>query len=312
MTIIGTRGSDLALWQARFVAQSLGGEAAGVRLEIIRTEGDRKPDVELVSGTGVGAFTKELEAALLDGRIDVAVHSLKDLPTTIADGLAIAAVPERADVGDVLLVRPDALSDDELLPVRRGARVGTGSPRRQALLAWLRPDLVAGPFRGNVPTRVDKCRRGEVDAVVLARAGLVRLGLDAAPLAAFDLDPATWLPAPAQGALGVECRANDVATRAKLAPLDHAPSATCAAIERELLARLGAGCHAALGAWCRRKGGELTLDAGMLGDDGAWRRVRAVGPGDDVACKAIDELASTSQAAVSARAWTPAAPWRAA
>jgi hydroxymethylbilane synthase len=299
--VLGTRGSDLALWQARWVAQRLGDD---VRLEIVKTEGDRAFDADLSAQGDRGLFTRDIEEALLEGRVDAAVHSLKDLPTLQPEGLAIAAVPERAAPGDVLLVRPEAVAEDPRLPLKRGARVGTGSPRRIAQLFALRPDAVAGPFRGNVPTRVAKCVRGEVDAVILARAGLDRLGLDTGQLILFDLDPASWLPAPAQGALGIQSRADDDATKSRLAPLRHDESACAASIERELLRILEAGCHAALGAWARPAGSRWRLDAGLLADAdadadgdnagagaaGGWRRVSLVGDPGALAAEAADLL----------------------
>ena len=288
--VLGTRGSDLALWQARFISARLGGEAAGVRLEILRTEGDRAFDADLAAQGDRGLFTRDIEKALLESRVDVAVHSLKDLPTQMPEGLALAAVPERAAPGDVLLVRPEAVADDARLPLRPGARVGTGSPRRVAQLAALRPDLVTGPFRGNVPTRVAKCVSGQVDAVILARAGLDRLELDVSPLVAFDLDPSRWLPAPAQGALGLQSRESDAATRERLSVLGHEPSATAVTIERELLQILEAGCHAALGAWARQGHDGHRLDAGLQREDGRWGSVSLVGSPESLAAEAADLL----------------------
>lgn len=290
--VVGTRGSDLALWQARWVAQRLGGEGAEVAIEVIRTEGDRAMDADLSASGDRGLFTRDIERALLDRRVDLAVHSLKDLPTLMPAGLMIAAVPPRASVHDVLLVRPESVDETQALPVAPGARIGTGSPRRVAQLVALRPDVVTGPFRGNVPTRVDKARRGDVDAVVLACAGLERLALDASPLVAFDFAPEAFLPAPAQGALGIQARADDAATLARLAALDHAPTRACVEVERDLLRILEAGCHAALGAWARVRDGALTLDAGMLVETGAFPRVRASGEAATLARIAADALLS--------------------
>jgi hydroxymethylbilane synthase len=309
--VIGTRGSDLALWQARWTAKELGDEATGIRLEIIRTEGDRAIDISLAETSERGIFTRDIERALLDRRIDIAVHSLKDLPTTLPEGLALGAIPPRADASDLLLVRPDALADDPGLPLARGARVGTGSPRRAALLAWLRPDLAAAPFRGNVPTRVEKCVRGDVDAIVLARAGVSRLRLDVSPLVAFDLAPATWLPAPAQGALGLEVRDGDHATVSRLAPLRCEETHAAVSAERQLLVLLEAGCHAALGAWCRRVGSDWALSVGALAPDGCWHAADVSGP-DPLAM--VDDVAAMLVAATPARSpeapcWTPAARW---
>lgn len=288
--MLGTRGSDLALWQARMVAARLGGEGAGAVLQVMRTAGDRVFDADLSAQGGNGLFTREIEMAILDGRIDAAVHSLKDLPTLMPEGLTLAAIPQRAAPGDVLLVRPEAVADDERLPLKQGASVGTGSPRRVAQLLALRPDAVTGPFRGNVPTRVAKCVRGEVDAVILARAGLDRLGLDVAPLVAFDLDPASWLPAPGQGALGIQARADDESTLERLRLLQHADSAAAVTIERDLLRIMEAGCHAALGAWSRPGPAGHRLDAGMLDGRGQWTRVSLVGGAAELAAEAADVL----------------------
>lgn len=311
--VIGTRGSDLALWQARRLQARLGGEAAGVRIEIVKTRGDARLDVRLDGGAlDKGAFTKELEDALLERRVDLAVHSLKDLPTTLPEGLSQGPVPERADAGDVLLVRRDALDESApVLPLKEGALVGTGSPRRLALLKAARPDCrVPELFRGNVPTRKAKCVEGQVDAVVLARAGVSRLGLLPYPLIAFDLDPALWLPAPAQGALGLELREGDERVVSRLAPLTDDAATLAVGVERELLARLEAGCHAALGTWCRREGDVHVFDAGLLGDDGAWRagRFTAESP-EGLATRAEAALAAAEPTAPSGRWAEPVLPW---
>ncbi len=308
--VIGTRGSALALWQAHRLQALLGGEEKGVRLEIIKTRGDARLDVSLADGPlDKGAFTKELEEALLDGGVDLAVHSLKDLPTSLPDGLELGPVPERADIGDVLLVRPDAVDDKgaRALPLKEGAVVGTGSPRRVALLQHACPDArVPELFRGNVPTRIKKCVDGEVDAVLLARAGVSRLELDPTPLIAFDLDPAKWLPAPAQGALGLELRAGDARVLARLEELADHDATRGATVERGLLALLEAGCHAALGAWCPSADRFL---AGRLDDDGQWRAVEVSGSTDslvDAASSALDAAAPRTPSS----AWaTPAKQW---
>jgi hydroxymethylbilane synthase len=218
-------------------------------LVIIKTQGDADVDRPLQALEGKGFFTKEIEDALLAGRIDVAVHSLKDLPTTLPGGLALAAVPERHDAREALVARDGATSLAALPP---GARVGTSSLRRVAQLRYLRPDLDIVPLRGNVPTRVEKVRGGparaaELDAALLAVAGLERLDLTAA--IALRLDPLDVMPAPGQGALGLEIRADDAATRRALRPLDHPVSAAHVAAERALLARLEGGCQAPVAAF---------------------------------------------------------------
>ena len=205
--IIGTRGSALARRQTEMVRAWL---TVPSRIEIIKTSGDRLLDVPLQGRLEKGFFTAELEQALLDGRVDLAVHSLKDLPTAPSPGLTIGAMPAREAVGDMLLIRPDAFNEGSgLLPLKAGSPVGAASLRRQALLQKYSPATTVRLLRGNVTTRVEKLRRGEYAAIVLARAGLTRLALDVAPLLSFDLNPEFWLPAPGQGALGVQVRAGD-------------------------------------------------------------------------------------------------------
>lgn len=275
MVRLGTRGSDLALWQARHV-QALLAARAGVEasLEIIRTEGDRQQK-SLGEMEGVGFFTREIEEALLERRIDLAVHSHKDLPTDSPAGLAIAAVPERGPVEDCLLVRPEAWDEGEGgLPLRRGATVGTGSARRIAQLLALRPDLRPVGLRGNVPTRVRRCAEGDFDAVVLARAGLERLGLDLSPLRARVLPVETFVPAPAQGALAIQVRSAggpgpdaDLAAAVRL--LHDEPAARRVEAERLLLASFAGGCNLPLGAHAQLAGGGLRLLGALGREDGS-------------------------------------------
>ncbi len=257
MTIrIGTRGSDLALWQANWVAGQLGED---IEIVVIETSGDTILDVPLQTVEGSAFFTGEVDRALADGEVDLAVHSMKDMPVSIHDGLAVAAIPERADAGERLLVAPAALDADAqgCLPLVTGARVGTSSPRREAQLRALRPDLVCLPIRGNVPTRVDKLRRGDFDAILLAAAGLDRLDLDVSDLVAVDTDGV--VPAPAQGALCVKARPGDSALRALCeARLHDADAAEAAHAERTVLLAAGGGCNLPVGAHARRS------------DDGGW------------------------------------------
>ncbi|RYV51123.1 hydroxymethylbilane synthase [Pengzhenrongella frigida] len=264
---VGTRASALALTQTQMVADQLAaGTDLAVELVRITTEGDRLTG-SLVNLGGTGVFVTALRDALLDGRCDVAVHSLKDLPTAHAPGLVIAAVPLRQDPRDALCAR-DGLTLADLPP---GARVGTGSPRRAAQLLLARPDLVVVEIRGNVDTRLHRVAPGDLDAVVLAAAGLARLGrLDAV---SELLDPAVMSPAPGQGALAVEARAADVADAGSplalaLAALDHAPTRLAVTAERALLARLEAGCAAPVGTHARLDGHSLALDAVVCRPDG--------------------------------------------
>jgi len=274
---IGARGSRLARRQADQVAEGL--RAAhpdlDIRIETYRTTGDRDRATPLARLPGVGFFVKELEQALADGRIDLAVHSLKDVPTRVADGLEVAsAVPKRADPRDALLSRDGvALAD---LPA--GATVGTSSPRRRAMLLAERPDLVMTDLRGNVETRLRKLADGACDATVLAVAGLERLGaMDprAAPLPAEVV-----VPAAGQGALGLEHRADDEAVRACVAAVNHEPTRQAVTAERAVLLRLGAGCRTPIGVLGRvTEGGRLHLEAYLLSPDGR-RRVRRSAEGD--------------------------------
>jgi hydroxymethylbilane synthase len=276
---IGTRGSPLALWQANHVADRLRPVVAPRAVELVHvpTEGDRDQSASLAHIGGRGVFTKEIERALLDGRVDVAVHSLKDLPTQPVEGLVLAAVPPRGPTGDVL-VSANGIAFDALPP---GARVATGSLRRRAQLLHRRPDLRLADIRGNVETRLRKLRDDGYDALVLAQAGLERLGLD---VAAEVLDPAWMLPAVGQGALGLECRSDDADTRAILARLEDPTTRRAVEAERALLYHLGGGCQVPLGALAAVVGDELTLRAAVLALDGT-RRVagEATGPAADAA-----------------------------
>lgn len=277
---IGTRGSRLALWQAENVRSSL---PVPARIEVIRTSGDVQADVPLQGRSTTGFFTREIEHALTEGRIDLAVHSLKDLPTEQPRGLVLGALLERHDPSDVLLVRPEALDASRPFPLASGARVGAGSLRRRHTLLALRPDLEAALVRGNVPTRVRKTVEGVVDAIVLARAGLERLALDPAPLAAFALEPSRWIPAPGQGVVAVEIREDDAAARGAVAELDHARTRVCVELERRLLELAGGGCHAPFAAWARFAGGDaLAVDVGAPAPDGAWRELSVAGSAQDV------------------------------
>ncbi|PYP40325.1 MAG: hydroxymethylbilane synthase [Gemmatimonadetes bacterium] len=238
---IGTRGSQLARWQADWVRDRLAANGVRAEIVVIRTQGDAEVDRPLHELEGTGFFTKEIEQALLDGGIDVAVHSLKDLPTRLPDGLVLAAVPPRHDPREAL-VNGTSLTD---LPA--GTRVGTSSLRRIAQVRFLRPDLEVVPLRGNVPTRVRKVEsRDGLDVALLAIAGLERLGLGGKGAA---IDPLDVMPAPGQGALGIEIRDDDKTTRKALQALHDPVSAAAVGAERTLLAELGGGCQAPVAAW---------------------------------------------------------------
>lgn len=259
---IGTRGSQLARWQADWVRDRLAARGARAEIVVIKTRGDAEVDRPLHELEGKGFFTKEIEDALLAGRIDVAVHSLKDLPTTLSKGLALGAIPTRHDPREAL-VNGGSLAD---LPA--GARVGTSSLRRITQVRFLRPDLEVVPLRGNVPTRVRKVEsRDGLDAALLAIAGLERLGLGSK---GSVIDPLDVMPAPGQGALGVEIRADDKATRNALRPLHDDASAVAVTAERALLAALGGGCQAPVAAWVsREQGAESRLYGRVTDRDGA-------------------------------------------
>ncbi len=262
---IGTRGSALALRQAEGVAEALRRHwpALTVDLVPIKTSGDRFTKESLAGLGGKGLFVKEIEEALLEGRIDLAVHSLKDLPGLLTEGLALGAFPEREDPRDVLVSRQGGQLDD--LPP--GARVGTGSPRRRVQLLARRPDLKIEPIRGNLDTRLRKLHETPYDAIVVAAAGLARLGIE--PPTATVLPFEQMLPAVGQGTLAIEARAGDAASRALLAPLDHPATRTAALAERALLARLGGNCYVALAGLARLEGHQLRLDALLASPDGA-------------------------------------------
>jgi hydroxymethylbilane synthase len=258
---IGTRGSALALWQAEHVSARLVALGHEVERRVISTTGDRVLDRRLEAVGGKGAFLKEIEDAMLAGEVDLAVHSLKDVPTGLPGGLSLCAVLERADPRDALLSSGPRLAE---LPA--GATVGTTSLRRQALVRACRSDLVLTDLRGNVDTRIRRLREGRFDAILLAMAGLTRLGRVAEATEA--LDPRHFVPAPGQGAIALECRDGDGAVREAVAPLDHAPTARAAAAERAFLEALGGGCNVPLGAHAFAVDGGLELVAFVAGVEG--------------------------------------------
>tara|TARA_B110000196_G_scaffold317317_1_gene330265 strand:- start:678 stop:1592 length:915 start_codon:yes stop_codon:yes gene_type:complete len=266
--VIGSRGSKLALTQTYWVRDRLQAHNDSLEIEVlkIRTTGDQATG-SLRSFGGAGVFTKELERALLEGQIDLAIHSLKDLPTQMHPELTLVATPEREDVRDAL-IGPDLSS---LADLPNGARLGTGSLRRRAQLKALRPDLEILDIRGNLDTRIDKAMRGECDAVVLAVAGLNRLGWQQRIGVHLSLDQV--LPAPGQGALGLQMRA-DNPLKSYVGALNHAPTQAAVQAERQLLQTLRAGCHAPVGAWARLEEDQLTLD-GLVGHPDGTEMLRA-------------------------------------
>jgi hydroxymethylbilane synthase len=273
---IGTRGSMLAKWQAESVRRQLFA-ATGMEAEIviIKTSGDKIQQAPLTQIGGKGIFIKELEEALLEETIDLAVHSVKDVPTDIPSRLMFPAVCRRDDVRDCLV-------GSTLANLRQGARVGTSSLRRQAQLKHLRPDLDLRDLRGNVDTRLRKVESGEYEAVMVAKAGLDRLGLS--QRISDVLSPEVCMPAVGQGAIAVQCRLKDTETADLLAPLDDAETRTAIIAERALLAALQGGCQVPLGAWARIERGELVLDACVCSVDGVqYVKQRATASPDQAA-----------------------------
>jgi hydroxymethylbilane synthase len=282
---IGTRGSKLARWQSDWVAEHLC--KAGVQVEIVEitTRGDVHQHDTVASLESTGVFTKEIQSALLSGDVDLAVHSLKDLPTQPVEGLTLAAVPLRENLADALVTSAAALLTD--LPP--SAKIGTGSLRRRAQLLNVRPDFQVLPIRGNVDTRLKKLDAGEYDAIVLAAAGLIRLGC--AERITEYLEPPRILPAPGQGALAIECRADDASTLAAAAGLDDTAARLATTSERTVLAALHGGCSAPIAAWGRFVNRQLHLDALAASVDG--RRVLS-------AADTVDLAAASGAAAVAA------------
>jgi hydroxymethylbilane synthase len=259
MLVIASRGSQLALWQAHWVEARLGELGHACRIEIIKTTGDKITDVPLAKVGGKGLFTKEIEEALLDGRADLAVHSLKDLPTEVPQGLALAAVPAREDARDALVGK-------RLVELAAGAKVGTSSMRRAAQLRRLRPDLAVESVRGNLDTRLRKLDEGRYHAILLAAAGLKRLGWGGR--ISEILEPETMCPAVGQGALAVETRTSGAGFDACRA-LDHPATHAAVAFERSVLMALGGGCQTPIGAHATVRDGNLRALAMVASPDGA-------------------------------------------
>ncbi|AEA43451.1 hydroxymethylbilane synthase [Fluviicola taffensis] len=251
---IGSRGSDLALWQANHVKKQLEALGAEVGITIITTKGDQIQDLSFDKLEGKGFFTKEIEQALLDNSIDLAVHSHKDLETNTPEGLIIAAVSERENPADVLLIHPNAFDKDEFWSLKKGAVVGTSSARRKSQVIAFRSDIEIKDLRGNVPTRLQKLIDGGYDAILLAKAGLDRLQLDLKGMHEVVLDPEEFIPAPAQGVLALQIRENDNELYNFMQAMNHEDIQSQIALERNLLNRLQGGCQLPLGAYCPEEG----------------------------------------------------------
>ena len=261
---IGSRGSPLALWQAEWARSTLQGAIPGleVDIEVIHTKGDRVLNAPFSQIGGKGVFTKEIEDALLDRRIDLAVHSLKDLPTELPEGLEIGAISEREDVRDAL-VTPTGV---DLESLRDGARVGTSSLRRRAQIQYNRPDLVLEELRGNVQTRLSKMDSEGMDAAVLAAAGLIRLGLE--DRISQRLDPELIIPAPGQGAMAIELRSGDRDVQDAVSYINHDETRQCVVAERTVLEVLGGGCQVPIGVWARIDTEWMVMDGVVALPDG--------------------------------------------
>jgi hydroxymethylbilane synthase len=276
MLVIGSRGSQLALWQANFIQDKLRNRGFDTRIEVIKTTGDKVTEVPLARVGSKGLFTKEIEEALLDGAIDLAVHSLKDLPTELPEGLTIAGVPLRADARDAIVGK-------KLQELPPGSVVGTSSLRRIAQLTRIRPDLKLEPIRGNVDTRLRKLDEGQYQAVVLAAAGLTRLGWKDRIADIFP--PTVVCPAPGQGALGIETRLSGPGYEA-CAPLDHPWTRFAVTAEREMLAELGGGCQIPIGAHADIDHNTLKLMGLVAATDGS-DIVRGTAEGDATRAREI-------------------------
>lgn len=251
---IATRGSRLALWQAHFVQSLLAQSDTESELVLIETQGDREQSVTFAQMQGQGFFTKAVQDAVLENRADIAVHSLKDLPSAVCPGLVLDAIPQRVNPCDMLLVHPSIeLDHTKTFSLPTSTTIGTSAARRRAQVAALRPDLERKTLRGNVPTRINKLREGQYDAILLAAAGIQRLELDLSDLQVLELAPSLFVPAPGQGALAIECREDDRRTRQRLSLLHDPIAAQTVRIERTLMAKFDGGCQLALGALATKK-----------------------------------------------------------
>ncbi len=249
---IGTRGSKLALWQADFTQQQLATAGVQSELVIIKTKGDQMQHLSFDKIEGKGFFTKEIEDALLRGDVDMAVHSMKDLPTTQPPGLAVTAVSYRDNPADWLIIRPDAKQDGQLFQLKQDAIVGTSSARRKAQLLDFRKDIQVKDIRGNVPTRLEKLQNGDFDAILLAAAGLSRLNLDLSGFHVVHFNPKEFIPAPAQGVLAFQTAADNLEVRRILKQIHHSEVSAITNVERKVLKLMEGGCHMPLGVYCER------------------------------------------------------------
>ncbi|MEM9053327.1 MAG: hydroxymethylbilane synthase [Bacteroidota bacterium] len=300
--IIGTRGSKLALWQAHHIEAKLEKYGYQVEIKIIKTQGDIIQHLGFDKMEGKGFFTKEIEKELLDENVDLAVHSFKDLETNFPEGLTIGAVTDRANPRDALLIRKDKVDSFQKWDLKQGALVGTSSARRKVQLLKYRPDISIDDIRGNVPTRVQKLRDGNFDAIVLAKAGLDRLELDVSDLHVHVFDPNEFIPAPAQGALALQIRENDQRMEEVMSKLHCEDIATATYIERKVLNLFKGGCQMPLGSYCTMtEPGQYELRA-VMAETVNHKPVSVCLSGnspDDLARRAVEELKSKALEGIS-------------
>lgn len=291
--IIGTRGSELALWQAHHVKAQLENQGQSCRLHIIKTQGDQIQHLSLDKLEGKGFFTKEIEDALLRKEIDLAVHSHKDLETEQPEGLVIAAVSDRADASELLLIRNESVDSTQKYPFKQNAILGTSSARRKAQILHYRPDIELKDIRGNVPTRVQKLRDGHYDAILLAKAGTDRLELDLRDLHVVVLSPYEFIPAPAQGVLAIQCRSSDFELIDLLSQLDHTATREKIYVERSVLNKMKGGCHLPLGIMVEKNNAQLEAHVAMADTwDAPLRQFKKTGTDAEVL---IEEILKTLQ-----------------
>lgn len=300
--IIGSRGSDLALWQANHIKAKLEGLGHEVEIKVIKTQGDIIQHLSFDKMEGKGFFTKEIEKELLEGSIDLAVHSFKDLETNYPEGLTIGAVTDRANPRDVLLIRKENVDPSQKWEVKQGALIGTSSARRKVQLKKHRPDISLDDIRGNVPTRVNKLRDGMFDAIVLAKAGLDRLEYDVSDLHVHVFDPTEFIPAPAQGALAVQIRENDPRISEVVTKIHRKEIAIATSIERKVLNLFQGGCQMPLGAYCfAEEDGTFNLRAVMaesVNHQPVYVHLSGRNP-TDLAGEAVDQLKTKAGEAIS-------------
>lgn len=284
---IGTRGSDLALWQANFVKGELEKMGCEVEINIIKTKGDKIQHLSFDKLEGKGFFTKEIEEALLNESVDLAVHSHKDLETNQPEGLEIVAVSDRENPSDILLIQKNAYDPSKQLALKEGAVVGTSSARRKALLNAFRSDIEIKDLRGNVPTRIDKLRQGNYDAIVLANAGVSRLEIDLSEFQVEVLKPQDFIPAPAQGVLGLQIRANDEQTRKFVSQMNNAEVKSIINIERGVLNKLNGGCQLPLGVYAEKIDGKYEVWTALGQEDGSLKRLQSTFTSEEGAADSI-------------------------